>query len=156
MKIALEQVLAELLPVGPTALPDELQLLALFDAEWPDQRAHLQSYRAKPDCSCKNDILKALATNETGLAKLLDRLTALRGKTYWHSGDVPLPPQAGPTPNLSAGRPKTWHLAGQVRRIVDTPEAYARMLRDLAAQGGRYTGLSCVARPDTHLDIFFY
>ncbi len=159
MKIALEQVLAELLPIGASPQADERELMALFLDQWPDQTANLHSYRAKPDCNCKNQILQRMAQTPEFLNTLLDRLKALRGKTFFYTGEtVPPPPVSGGATmpvNQSLPQPKVYHLAGQVRRIANVPEAYLALITDLRRQGGRYAGLS-VVQDGKDLLVFFY
>lgn len=159
VKIALEQVLAELLPVGPSPQADERELIDLFKSLWPDQQQNLLSFRAKPDCQCKNQMMQRMAQTPELLHQLLDRLKATRGKTFFYSGDQP-PPQpvtggAVLSVDQSLPQPKVFHLAGQVRKIPNTPEAYLQLLAGLRQQGGRYTGLS-VVKTDQELLVFFY
>ncbi len=159
MKIALDQVLAELLPAGPVPKADELELVELFRQLWPDQTANLQSYRSKPDCGCKTQILQQMAQTPAILHTFLERLKATRGKEFLYSGDtIPPPPVSGgvtiPT-NQSMPQPKVYHLAGQVRRIANLPEAYLALITDLRRQGGRYAGLS-VLQDGKDLLVFFY
>ncbi len=164
MQLDMSAVARELLPQPPNGQPGEIELNTLFLELWPDQKDHLRTYRGKPDCSCRAHIQQAMIADTDKLQQFLNAVKRLRGTDFLKMDQaVPenLPPLAVPpkpagVPAAAAPGAPLRHLAGQTRDIVDTPEAYTQLLRDLQKQGLRFMGLTLRPVGENRLRVYFY
>lgn len=112
---------------------------------YPKSGNVLAKFRESPNCgTCKSAMKELLLQDPHRAAKFLSQITG--GKEY----------QLQTEPTMKVVKPSPKYIAGQVRDIADTEEAYKNLIQELQAGSLRYTGLSVRSLGDGRVRVYFY
>ncbi len=129
----------------------EMEVGAAFLSLWPSRGETLNSFRRTPNCgSCKHTLLEVLSEDPGRVKAFLKKIDP--GQEYVVDVAASLP--VGVARPINAHENKS--MAGEVRDIEDTPEAYGKCIQDIRLRGWRYIGLTVRPLEPGRVRLYFY